>query len=175
MVGESVVRGRAPARRVFAPGLPSSRCSRLIIWPRVEVGNPRPATTGAEFIKPPDGVAETRLPWRSATQRCTVSLKKTRKFNTSAQIMPSTSTGPRSCNYRLKSMDTFAGLLTSCGSDPNGPRSTMSGFRTRLPVRRRGARAAQPRRRSSRPPLPPSPRRPPPADRGPCVPAQVAA
>ena len=66
--GESVVRGRLPgASELGRPG------SSQNIWARVDSEKPSPGTTGELCSQPPLGVAETRLPHRSATSRWQVS------------------------------------------------------------------------------------------------------
>ena len=67
-LGVSVVRGRLPGASVL--GSPSVRVN---IWARVPRQKPRPGMTGELCSQPPLGVAETRLPNRSATSRWQVS------------------------------------------------------------------------------------------------------
>ena len=67
-VGVSVVRGRLPGSSEFgSPSVSQNICARV---PRQK---PRPGTIGEPCSQPPLGVAETRLPWRSATSRWQVS------------------------------------------------------------------------------------------------------
>ena len=67
-MGVSVVRGRLPgSSELGSPSVSQNICARV---PRQ---NPRPGTTAAPCSQPPLGVAETRLPWRSATSRWQVS------------------------------------------------------------------------------------------------------
>ena len=67
--GDSVVRGRAPPARATR-GRPSSSQN---ICARVPRQKPSPAIAGEHCSQPPLGVAETRLPKRSATSRWQVS------------------------------------------------------------------------------------------------------
>ncbi len=66
--GVSVVRGRRPgASELAKPSSSQNICARV---PRQK---PRPPIAGELCSQPPLGVAETRLPWRSATSRWQVS------------------------------------------------------------------------------------------------------
>src|SRR5690606_27891260 len=69
--GDSVVHGRLPGASV--PGRPASS---QVICRRVEIGKPRPGTTGLDDSHPPDGVAATMLPARSITSIWQVSPTK---------------------------------------------------------------------------------------------------
>ena len=127
--GDSVVRGRRPgASELGSPSSSQNICARV---PRQK---PSPGIAGELCSQPPLGVAETRLPWRSATSTWQVSPVRSAGAATSARRRP-----PRPC----AASRSRAAARAAAGRARRRARAQL----VRGAARRRPARGARPRRR----------------------------